>query len=722
MRRRWSPAGARAAATALLSALTLAAGPAAHAARTLAWTATPDDLPQGNAEGMALTSRGRMFLAPRLTALGGSQTPEGPAQVWAVARGRDGQVYLGTGPEGQILKIGPSGQPRLHFTVDEPMVTALAIGRDGELLAGAAPGGVIYRIGHDGTGEPWVATEELYVWSLVVDDGGDLYAGTGERGRILRIGSAGQVELLFDTRESHIVSLHALPGGGLLAGGASHGLVYRVDREGHALVLHDDELPEVVALVAEPGGAVLAALVAPPEPPSKRPALRLRLPDGVQVGTTDEAVGTLEESSGPVLRGHIEGLARKEEAQAEGTLGRVVRIGADGAIDELWSSSRESPFCLARDAAGRSLFGTGEPARLYRVETDGDVALLATLREAQLTGLAQDGAFVVLATSNPAAAYRLDDAPGDAGTYESRPFDAGGPARWGSIRWRVDDPASGSTRTEVYTRTGNSREPDETWSAWSPALTDPGGGDIVNPDGRFLQWRVRQVGASSADARVDEVSVRYAPYNRRPRIEQLRVEGPGGASDDTRVFHWSVSDPDDDLLTVTLDYRPLGAAAWARAAETYATVAATANDPGGRARAGELAWDTADVSEGEYEVRGTVSDQPANPPGEGFEVAARQTLRLVVDRTAPEIEILAAEGGATRVRVEDTLSVIRALEVIENGRTRFVGRPEDGVCDGRRETFRIEPGDAGAGDWSIRGIDAAGNAVERPLPPGRSSN
>ena len=41
-----------------------------------------------------------------------------------------------------------------------------------------------------------------------------------------------------------------------------------------------------------------------------------RLPDGVQVGTTDEAVGTLEESTGPTLRGYIEGLAEDGDLHA----------------------------------------------------------------------------------------------------------------------------------------------------------------------------------------------------------------------------------------------------------------------------------------------------------------------------------------------------------------------------------------------------------------------
>jgi len=710
------------AATLVLAAMPVCLAPAVHAAQTRTWTVTADDLPLGKAEGMAWTGRGRLFLAPQMIALGGSQTPQGPAQVWAMARDEADHTYLGTGPEGQILRILRSAEPELYFVVREPMVTALAVGPDGELYAGTAPRGVIYRIEPDGTGEPWAATEERYVWALVFGADGMLYAGTGERGRILRIGPDGETREWFDTREPHVVSLEAQADGVLLAGGAGRGLVYRIDGEGHALVLHDDDLSEVVALAHDARGDLFAALVAPMELPSRRPALRLRLPDGVQVGRTDEALGTLEESSGPTLRGTIEGLPAKTADEAERVRGRVVRIEPGGAVHELWSSTRESPFCLARDPRGRILFGTGEPARLYRVEPDGDVALLTTLREAQLTRLLNAGDSVVLSTSNPAAAYRLHDFPGESGSYESRPFDAGGLARWGTIGWRVEGGSAGASGTELYTRTGNSREPDETWSAWSPALTDPADGAIVNPDGRFLQWRVRQIFDPQSNTRVDSVSVRYEPYNRAPRIEEFRVEPrtetESGAE---RVFGFKANDPDGDTLAVTLEYRPLGADAWATAAETT-TQASADRTTTAEARPGRLVWNTVDLMEGEYEVRGVATDTPANPPGEGFASVARPLLRLVVDRTPPEIVPLASGDGVLRVRVTDALSAIRVVELREGDRARFTARAEDGVCDSRSETFRIELGDTGQEGWSLRGIDAAGNLLDLPLPVDRTSH
>lgn len=693
----------------LVAAALLVAGTAARAAGTLTWAERPGELKFGRSEGMAVSERGRLFLAPRVSRFGATESPSMPAQVWAMTTDREGNLYLGTGPEGQILRVAPTGAQTIHFTVDEPLVTALAVTPDGDLLAGTAPEGLVYRIRGEGRGEVWGVTEDRYVWSLAVAPNGKVFAGTGERGRILEIHRSGSVEPLFDSDEAHIVSLLALDGGELLAGGAGRGLVYRIDREGHAMVLHDDGLPEVAALAAEPDGRVLAALVAPPTAKRRRPTLQLRLPDGVRVGSASENVGMLEEGSGPALRGTIEGLPSGEPAVAGHVRGRVVRIEPGGASRELWSSTREAPFCLTRDDAGGVLFGTGEPARLYRVDPEGDVARLATLDEAQITGLHRDGRATYLATSNPAAAYRIEDGAAGPGLYFSRPFDAGGPARWGSIRWSVEN-ASG--RTELYTRTGNSSDPDGTWSAWSPALTVADGSAIVNPDGRYLQWRVRQVGGSR-DTRLHDVTVLYEPYNRPPRLEKFELVGSGRSFSGPITVRWSHADPDLDAVEVRLEYRPASSLEWSEAA--------VHRSPGGKGQGSaasseaRLVWATASLVEGDYEIRAVASDQPANPPGEGFESSEKPRLAVTVDRTPPELRVR-RDGDVLEVRLVDAHSEIRRLELLREGRVRFTVRPQDGLCDSREEIFRVERPEADErGAWMLRGVDAAENAAERPL-------
>jgi hypothetical protein len=695
--------------TGLVLALALAGtAQAARSAGTRIWAETPRSLALGSADGVAVSASGHLFMAPRIERMDADLDSAPPHHVWSMTGDGRGNIYLGTGPDGHVLRITPGGSLSVFFTVDEPLVTALAITGDGDLLAGTAPGGKVYRVDGDGTGGVWAETDERYVWSLAVTAAGEVFAATGEHGGVVRLDQAGRPEPFFDSGEPHVVSLAALPGGGLLAGGAGGGLVYEIDEEGNAIVHYDAELPEATALTSDGEGGILAALVAPPSREAEPPALKITLPDGTQVGTTDETVGALEQRRGPVLRGTIEGLKETRDTPEPPLRGRIVRIDTEGRTTELWRSGDEAPFCLIRDSRGNVLFGTGEPARLYRLDRTGDVALLGTLDEAQITGLLDQGRVVFVATSNPAAVYRVETQSVETGVFTSHPLDAGEAARWGSIRWRVD---GGSGRVELYTRTGNSRDPDRTWSGWSPVLTDPAGSRIVNPDGRFFQWRARFVGAEGAGIRLSGVRVSYELYNRPPRVRDFRLEGGVGAVSGGATLLWSASDPDGDPVELRVERRTGLAEEWT----TVGSSTTGGEGPSGPPHRGRLEWDTTQVAEGRYEIRAVASDQAANDPDEGHEVDVSPTLELAVDRSPPRLSIQPQGPGAFDVRVEDTLSPVRRLEVLAGGATRFSLRPVDGVCDSGDETFRVVVPADGVG-WSVRGADAAGNAVEEPLP------
>jgi hypothetical protein len=698
----------------LLAAALLGSATGAVAGGARSWNESPATLARGTADGVAVAGDGSLFPSPRVAPLGTGTTPGEAGQVWSVVADRSGNVFLGTGPHGRILKFAPSGTRTRLARVDEPLVTALATLPDGSLLAAASPGGRIYRVTSDGSVETWAETDEPYVWCLAVAGDGTVFAGTGGRGgRVLRLDRSGRDEPFFDSNESHIMALALRDDGALFAGGAGAGLLYEIDPEGHAIVHHDGALPEVASIALEPGGGIVAAWLAPPDRESERPALRLTLPDGTRVGSSDETVGALEQRRGPVLRGTIEGLAEDGRAEPARRRGAVLRIEPDGGVVELWSSEHEAPFSLAGDMQGRVHFGAGEPARLYRVEPGGEVARLASLDEAQLTALVRHGQTLIAATSGPAAAYRLGPDTVETASFDSAPVDAGATARWGRIRWTRD---GGVGRVELYTRTGNSSRPDGTWSAWSPALTDPEGSAIVNPDGRFLQWRARFVGAREPAVRLAEISVTYQPYNRAPRARGFRLQGDATAVAAEATFTWSASDADGDPLELELQVRPVGAESWSVAGRGI-TVAEGSRTQSGADEwvEGSVTWDTRSLEEGLYEVRARIGDHAANDPDEAHRVALEPALRVAVDRTPPELRIVAAERpGELEIVVSDVHSAVDRLELVRDGRVVSAPRPADGLCDSATERFRVSVA-PDSGGWVARGVDAAGNRTEEAL-------
>lgn len=694
--------------------LPILAGSAALCAEPRKWVSSPASLMRGESEGTAVSSAGELFAAPRLDPQGERGDEVFPTRVWATATDRVGNIFLGTGAEGQILKLSSGGDRSVFFRVAEVMVTALALTGDGSLLAGAAPGGKIYRIGPSGEGRVWCDTGERYVWSIVEGRDGRIYAATGESGLLLEIDSSGKPRTLFDSNESHLVSLVALPQGGWLAGGAPRGLVYRIDDEGNGLVLYDDGLEEVRALDLDDQGRVVAALLGGRQRPEKRPAVRLRLPGG-SGARVDTVVGDFEETRKPEVRGVIEGLPEAADKAAKArTVGRVVRIDPEGRAEELWHSEEAAPFSLLRDGDGW-VFGTGEPARLWRIDGADRVSRLATLREGQLTELVRVGRSIFLATSNALATYRVDQDRRESGVFHSELLDAGGPARWGSVGWRQEGQEG---RVEVYTRTGNSRPPDDTWSGWSPAMVDPRRNRIDNPDGRFLQWRVRFAGTHSGGLRLSNFTITYEPYNRPPELRDVKFSSREPVFSADATMNWTASDPDRDPVRVTLEYRPAGGGEWTAAPDKRGDGAAESRRKAGRQglQHGKLVWDTTVLDEGAYDVRAIADDQSANPPGQAGRAVLDALPPVIVDRTPPSIEVRTTAAGGTELTVEDTHSPLSSVHLVRDEQPRYRLRPEDGVCDSVREVFVLETLPAGD-DWLARARDAAGNIAVVTLKP-----
>jgi len=675
---------------------------------------TPAELQTGEAQGLAVTSRGRLFPAPRLSALGKTVPNGGPSLVFAAVADSTGRVLLGTGPDGQILQLSHTGETKVLFRVDEPLVTALLALANGEILAGSAPGGKIYKVRPDGTGSVWCETGERYVWALAARSDGSVLAATGDRGRLLKIDRNGHASVWFDSDETHLVSLAAAKDGGVWAGGSARGLVYKIDGEGHALVVYDDELPEARSIVVTGAGSLFVAFDAPPVSEKRPPALRLRVA-GATTGT-NEAMSDLDTRQAPALQGVIEGLPSAEVEDTLPLRGKLVRIAPDGTAVELWRSRGEAPFAVTLDDRERAVFATGEPAKLWRVEGSGEISLLATLPEAQATAFANTAGTIVAATSNPAASYRMEREASDAGTYLAPPTDAGGVARWGSLSWR----GSGSGgRVELFTRTGNCEDPDGTWSAWSPAQVEPSGSPVKNPEGRFLQWRAKISGVTGDGPGITSVTATYATRNRQPSIRDLRIDPAAGYIASKATIRWSTADPDGDGVAVDVQVRPVGIEAWKSAVRTDAA-APKASDPSlgndASSKDGKATWDTATWDEGVYELRGLASDQPGNPPSEALEAESETPLIVRVDRTPPSVAAKRS-GGTIEVMVTDALSPVVRLEAVVDGRVAFSPRSDDGVSDGLRESYRIPTAQfAARGTWTLRATDAAGNASETPVP------
>lgn len=690
---------------------------------------TQAELLRGEVDALSVDDEGRLRLGPATDAV--LETPE-PA-LWSLARATDGALWMGSGTDGRLYRLGADGTGTVVLDADELDVHALAADREGGVYAGTSPGGRVYRVTAGGEATVVFDPGETYVWALALDGDGALYVATGNPARVYRLPAGGDPALLYASDAAHVLSLAVAGDGTLLAGTESPGQVLRIDPAGRAFVLLDAPFDEIRSLRPQPDGSVLAVAVSgQPAPgasatPAPAPAAAAAPVPTVSVTTSVTAV-VVGSSARPAATP-----ASTTPAASGSEKGAVYRITADGLWDRLWESSLDTPFDAAFDDQGALVVGTGPNGKLYRVSGEPPRTVLSGQAPArQVTRLlpAADGSLWYV-TSNPGKVMRQASRLAARGTYESEVHDAGAAARWGVMRWRgVTPPGS---RIELASRSGNTAIPNDTWSPWSDAYTEASGSPIASPNARYLQWRATLHGGGDASPVLTAVTAAYLPRNLRPEITQLTVH-PSGT-----VFQQSISTGDPPLAG--LDERPgsraarstVGRESYRKGIQTFRWQASDANrdpleysvsyqrdgDTGWHVlrtglRETVFAWDTTMIPDGAYRVRISASDAAGNAPGAAL-VGERDSAVFDVDNAPPRIEVGARrrEGGRVVLpfTVRDAQSPVHRVEIAAGNAEWRVVFPLDGVPDGLVERFEVVLDAAATGPVVIRATDALRNTV-----------
>jgi hypothetical protein len=689
-----------------------------HGAGARFWeVATLADFLKGDVTNLSVDLHGRLVLGPALTEVAAPTAPV----LWTGLVADDGSLMVGSGNDGQVLRIARDATLSTFFDSPELEVHALARAPGGGLYAGTSPDGRIYKVDAAGKPTPFFDPDDKYIWALAVDAKGVVFAATGDKGLIYRITPDGKGAVFYRTKATHVRALLVAPDGALLVGTESPGRVFRVTAEGAGFLLLDSGLQEISALRPGPGGLVYAAALTgrgedrPSSPViSPEPSRPMPVPS---VSTEITSMSVVEPAgsmgSGP-------GGATRESGRTSGK-GAVYRIQSDGAWDQVWTSAEDAPYDVALDATGALLVATGSKGKVYRVAGDPAQTTLLTRASAQqvTTIIAERDGGVVLATANPAKVFRLSARPAATGTYESEVRDADSLATWGAISWRGTLPTG--THVRLFTRSGNTQAVDDTWSPWSAPYGNPDGEPITSPKARYLQWKIELAGAQDRSPVVTSVTAAYLQRNLRPEITTITIHPPGvvfqkpfstgeaeiagfdagtperrpgagaaqpgggapplgrrGYQKGLQTFLWKAQDSNDDDLSYDVLYRREGETTW-KALKRNLT------DP-------LFVWDTTSVPNGTYVVKIVVSDAPANPRGAAL-MAERESSTFDIDNSPPTISVLSAgrTNGHTVVRftVRDADSPVQRVEYsLDADRWRTI-YPNDGIADSRLEDFAL---------------------------------
>ncbi|HKY20916.1 MAG TPA: SMP-30/gluconolactonase/LRE family protein [Vicinamibacterales bacterium] len=727
-----------------VAALVAAAGATLAASKPIFWqTATLNDFLRGEVENLSIDGHGRLVLGPATELVAETTSPF----LWAMAVAPDGSLYVGSGNEGKVFKVEPEGKTTTFFDATELEVHALALANDGTLYAATSPDGRIYKIDRSGKSTTFFDPGDKYIWSLALDKSGNLYAGTGEKGLIYKITQDGKGTTFYQTKATHVITLTFEPGGQLLAGTEGPGRLFRVDTTGKAFLLLDSTFQEIRSIRIDPEGNIyLAALsgrtsgsgqpaMAPPSEISPASGGRDPIPT---VTTEITAIAIVD--SGGAAAGSNETPAREER---RGGRGAIYRIRPDGLWDILWESSEDSPYDLVFGAPGTLVVGTGRSGKLYSLSGNPTTATLLMQASAQqVTGFARDTkGNTYYATSNPGKVFKLSPQRAVEGSYTSLVRDAQTVADWGSLSWRAVVP-SGS-RVDVFTRSGNTATPDDTWSAWSGPYTTAQGEEIKSPNARYLQWKAVLTGKQASPV-LTSVSAAYVQRNLRPKLTSLTVHPAGTVfqkpypTGDPDIAGFDDQAPDRRILSASSNpgsnSSSLGRRAYQRGLQTFVWRAEDANEDELRyailyRREGDTAWkslkddladaifvwDTTSVPNGTYVIKVVASDQESNPPGAALE-GELESSAFDIDNAPPAVVVTGSRPANSRTTIQfevrDEWSSISKVEYSLDAQAWQVVYPRDGIFDSRIEQFELTlDNETAARGLIIRAYDAKNNST-----------
>lgn len=486
-----------------------------HMRQALVWRQdTEEEFRSGKSEGTTIDSWGRM--RPGFQARAEHYLPS-DMQIWSGVWSK-GYFWFAT-PDQVFRWKGDGSAPEAVAKLDGVAIPAMAADSKGVVYAASIPSGKVWAISDKEKPHVVFSTSEPIITSLCVDQQDNLYIGAAGSGKVYKLTPAREKKLLFDSQQAHVLCLfYSLPEAKLYIGTGEKGLVYCLDAAGKAEAVYQS-------------------------------------PDHLVTGIARTAGGDLYVATAG--QGHLVRVLPSGEGQILAASQAFYRLHYDPSTESVYSGDAEGDITQARvdPLSGQPYF----------------VPICHSEQEA-VPVLASDGKLrLFAATANLASVRCLEMGLATAAAYSSVIRDAGLTSRWFHLRayGAFNEPNHLiQNQIRVETRTGETSQPDQTWSAWEEGSYKDQAFAITSPPGRYLQYRLswrsktgRATVAAEPEFTIGRVEVTFLPANSAPKLNSLSLKA-GALVSGKQSLSLTGSDPDGDNLLLSIDLSSDQARTW----------------------------------------------------------------------------------------------------------------------------------------------------------------
>jgi sugar lactone lactonase YvrE len=620
-------------------------------------------------------------------------------QIQAIALDPAGQVYAATAPDGRVYRLRGS-KPEPFYSPGQKYIWAMVFDRQGNLYLATGDQGEIHRVGRDGKGRVFFRTEETHARSLALDTQGNLIVGTEPGGLIMRISPAGQGFVLYQTPKREVTALAV----------AADGTIW-------AAAVGNKAQPASPVLTLTPAVATPAPSSGPPAgPPSggQRTAPTPATPPLVAPPPMTVSGGS------EVYRIDPDNYPRRAWSHAQDIVYALTLNSAGkpligtGNKGHLYRIEDDYTFTLLTSVAPAQItaFAWGPLGALYAAT--GNVGAVQKIGpQAAARGTFESEAFDAGAFSSWGR-LRCEASGGEALRLETRSGNLDRPQNnwspWAPLTGagQVASPPARFLQYRVVFDGASGRSPEVRaveiaylQKNVAPAIEAV---EIIVPNYRFPAPSVPTPGPAP------RASLTLPPLGQRRSESSLTLESTSSQSltysKGWMSVRWSASDPNNDTLAFRVEIRGDKEKSWKLLRDQI--------------REKYFSWDGAAFADGYYRLRIIATDAPSNPPDHALS-AMRESEPFLIDNSAPAILSLSAtrHGTAATVRweVKDALSIIADVQYSLDGGEWKAVEPVTRLADAPHLEYMLQLSSLTPGEHSlaIRASDAHHNQTVASL-------
>ncbi len=656
-----------------------------------------DSFNTGKFNNIVLNEDGKLYLSPKLEKL----TTNLYMYIWDIKMDSKGNIYFATGNDGIVYKMDKKGKVTTFFETASIAAFKLLIDRKDNIYIATLTKGIVYKVTPDGKGKILYVFKDKNIWDMKFSKDGNLLLATGSPGVLYKLYiKSKKIETLALTREMNITTI-ACYNNTIYFGTSDNGAIYSLHK-GKLKVVYETFEEEVHTIIVKDG--IIYAATADKE---------YKLPD--MKNLKNPSYDDNKDKNKSSYKNELDKL-NKELKKYRGVINRVYKIVPDKEVVPLIESNDTTFLSLIFDNKKNLYIGTGDDGIIYRYNKNKKVEKLLQLDSQQvLTFYKSKKGDIFVGTGNPGFLYKLKIKYSKKGYYLSDILNANGFAKWGRIN--IDYSKAPFTDIQVYTRSGNVKEIDDTWSDWEK-LNKLDELYIKSPSARYIQYKiVLKSYKSFYTPIIYSVDIPYIVNNRAPEVLEIKLRKPKKyirkissknsslkkISDNSFELElkWKADDPDKDKLIYSVWASPDKTKRWIlikdNIEDTY------------------LKFDSRYLPDGIYKFKVIADDIPSNTL-KGHLTDYKISKSYIIDSTPPEF----GKFAITKIKnnyylisgnVKDNLSNIVSISYLDGIYKWINVFPSDGIFDSKLEGFSFEYkyDKSKDGIIIIKAEDAAGN-------------